>query len=169
MWSLVSRPTERQPIIEKWHFELNVNEDGNKARFVAPGVTQTSGLDYHEKYLPAVRLSTLRKVFACGVRQGIKFRQMDTKTAYLIAPIDAEIFLEQSKGFTQGDGDNVCTLKRALYGLKQSGRNWYKCVAHRTEQLGFHSTRAARTTAKALLDTVSAMAQSRGKRRNRHA
>ena len=143
VWSLVSRQTERQPIIGKWHFAVKVNEDGKvtkyKAHFVAPGVTQTPGLDYHETYSPTVRLSTLRIVLACGVRQGIKFRQMDIKRAYINAPIDEEIFLEQPEGFKQGDCDMVCKLKRSLYGLKQSGRNWYECLSHRPEQLGFHS------------------------------
>ena len=78
------------------------------------------------------------------VRQGIKFRQMDIKTAYLNAPIDEEIFLEQPEGFKQGDGDMVYKLKRSLYGLKQSGRNWYECLSHRLEQLGFHSSQHGR-------------------------
>ena len=34
----------------------------------------------------------------------------------------------------------VCKLKRSLYVLKQSGRNWYECLAHQLEQLGFHSS-----------------------------
>ena len=34
----------------------------------------------------------------------------------------------------------VCRLKRLLYGLKQSKRNWYECLAHRMEQLEFHSS-----------------------------
>ena len=66
-------------------------------------------------------------------------RQMDIKTGYLIAPIDGEIFLEQPEGFKRDDGDMVCKLKRLLYGLKQSWRNWYECLAHRLEQLGLHS------------------------------
>ena len=144
VWSLVSRPTKRQPSTGEWHFAVKVNEDGKvtkyKALFVARVFTQTPGLDYHETYSPTVRLSTLRTVLACGVRHGIKFRQMDIKSAYLNAPIDEEIFLEQSEGFKQGDSDMVCKLKRSLYGLKQSGRNWYECLAHQLEQLGFHSS-----------------------------
>ena len=130
VWSLVSRPTERQLITGEWHFAVKVNEDGKvteyKACFVARGFTQTPGLDYHETYSPTVRLSTLRTMLACGVIPGIKFRQMDIKTAYLNAPIDKEIFLEQPQGFKQGDGDMACKLNRSLYRLEQSGRNCYE-------------------------------------------
>ena len=110
--TLVSRQTERQPITGKWHFAVKVNEDGKvikyKACFGVRGFTQTPGLDYHKTYSPTVRLSTLRTVLACGMRQSIKFRQMDIKTAYLNVPIDVDILLEQSEEFKQGKGDMVC-------------------------------------------------------------
>ena len=51
---------------------------------------------------------------------------MDVKTAYLNAPIDCEIYIEQPEGFEQ-QGENgvklVCKLQKSLYGIKQSGRN----------------------------------------------
>jgi len=53
--------------------------------------------------------------------------QMDVKTAYLNAPIDCELYMEQPEGYDR-KGPNgeklVCKLRRSLYGLKQSGRNW---------------------------------------------
>ena len=52
---------------------------------------------------------------------------MDVKTAYLNAPIDCEIYIEQPEGFEQVGEDRetlVWKLKKSLYGLKQSGRNW---------------------------------------------
>ncbi|CAB4035363.1 Hypothetical predicted protein [Paramuricea clavata] len=52
---------------------------------------------------------------------------MDVKTAYLNTPIDCKIYIEQPEGFEkQGDHSEslVCKLKKSLYGLKQSGRNW---------------------------------------------
>ena len=52
--------------------------------------------------------------------------QMDVKTAYLNAPIDCELYMEQPEGFDER-GENgeklVCKLNKSLYGLKQSGRN----------------------------------------------
>ena len=53
--------------------------------------------------------------------------QMDIKTAYLNAPIDCEIFMEQPEGFevpSNCDEVLICKLNKSLYGLKQSGRNW---------------------------------------------
>ena len=52
---------------------------------------------------------------------------MDVKTAFLNAPIDCELFIEQPEGFcVKGkNGEKlVCRLNKSLYGLKQSGRNW---------------------------------------------
>ena len=52
---------------------------------------------------------------------------MDVKTAYLNAPIDCEIYLDQPEGFQIENKDGkrlVYKLNKSLYGLKQSGRNW---------------------------------------------
>ena len=52
--------------------------------------------------------------------------QMDVKTAYLNAPIDCEVYMEQAEGFEvqREKGRLVYKLNKSLYGLKQSGRNW---------------------------------------------
>lgn len=65
---------------------------------------------------------------------------MDVKTAYLHAPIDEEIYLEQPEGFEVTLKTNeklVCKLKKSLYGLKQSGRNWYKQLNDHLERNNF--------------------------------
>lgn len=56
---------------------------------------------------------------------------MDVKTAYLHAPIDYEIYMEQPEGYDEKSQTNekiVCKLEKSLYGLKQSGRNWNKML-----------------------------------------
>ena len=63
-----------------------------------------------------------------AVEHDLLLHQMDVKTAYLNAPIDNDIFMEQAEGFevpSHDDGKKlVYKLNRSLYGLKQSSRNW---------------------------------------------
>ena len=62
-----------------------------------------------------------------AVQENWLIHQMDVKTAYLNADIDCDIYVEQPSGFiksSQNSNDLVYKLKKSLYGLKQSGRNW---------------------------------------------
>ena len=66
-----------------------------------------------------------------AVQQDLIVHQMDVKAAYLHAPIDHEIYMEQPEGFREtsdSGGRMVLKLKKSLYGLKQSGRNWNKLL-----------------------------------------
>ena len=75
-----------------------------------------------------------------AVQNDLIVHQMDVKTAYLHAPIDEEIFLEQPQGFekTSETGEQlVYKLKKSIYGLKQSGRNWYKLLNDLLEENNF--------------------------------
>ena len=144
VWTLTERPKDRPVITGKWHFVRKLNSEGEtvkyKARFVARGFTQTPGVDYDETYSPTTNLSTIRIVLALGVQRGMSFYQMDIKTAYLNAPIVEDIFMEQPEGFVEGGKHLVCKLQKSLYGLKQSGRNWYHCLSEHLEKLGFVSS-----------------------------
>lgn len=46
---------------------------------------------------------------------------MDVETAFLQGEIDGEIYMAQPKGFAD-DTRRVCKLNKAIYGLKQAGR-----------------------------------------------
>ena len=49
------------------------------------------------------------------------------KTTFLHGDLEEEIYMQQPEGFKEtGKEDYVCLLKRSLYGLKQSPRQWYK-------------------------------------------
>ena len=52
---------------------------------------------------------------------------MDVKTAFLHSELEKTVYMVQPKGFTRhGQEHFVCKLKKSLYGLKQSLRQWYK-------------------------------------------
>ncbi|PAM64267.1 hypothetical protein CEJ63_19810, partial [Acinetobacter baumannii] len=53
--------------------------------------------------------------------------QMDVKTAFLHGDLEEEIYMTQPDGFKVAGKENwACKLKKSLYGLKQSPRQWYK-------------------------------------------
>ena len=98
-----------------------------KARYVARGFNQKRGVDFEENFSPTVKMVTLRFVLSFAVQQDMKLKQLDMKTAYFNAEIDKEIFLQQPLGFeVLKNGENlVCKFEKSLYGLKQSGGNWF--------------------------------------------
>jgi len=81
----------------------------------------------HKTFAPTARITSIRMLLQIAVQYGLTVHQMDVKTAYLNAPIDCETYVDQPEGFEVRSPSNekfVCKLKKSLYGLKQSGRNW---------------------------------------------
>lgn len=124
-WTLEELPEGRKAIKTKWVFKRKLAEDGSvlryKARLVAKGCSQKYGLDYVKTFSPVVRYTSIRLLIALAVKWNIKIDQMDAVTAFLQGDLDEEIFIEQPPSYSDGSG-RVCKLKRAMYGLKQSGR-----------------------------------------------
>ncbi|KAJ4721544.1 Retrovirus-related Pol polyprotein from transposon TNT 1-94 [Melia azedarach] len=66
-------------------------------------------------------------LLAIVAHQDLELEQLDVKTAFLHGELEEEIYMTQPDGFqVPGKEDYVCKLKKSLYGLKQSPRQWYK-------------------------------------------
>lgn len=130
-WNLVELPEGRKAIKTKWIFKTKRDEKGNilryKARFVAKGCAQKFGQDYVETFAPVVRYSTIRLLMALAVKRGLKVDQMDAITAFLQGDLSEVIYVEQPESFTDGT-NRVGKLNRAMYGLKQAGREWNRTL-----------------------------------------
>uniref|UniRef100_A0A2N9GEX0 Integrase catalytic domain-containing protein n=1 Tax=Fagus sylvatica TaxID=28930 RepID=A0A2N9GEX0_FAGSY len=131
-WELTELPKGKKPIGCKWVFkkkEAVSEKEGErfKARLVAKGYSQRHGIDYDEVFSPVVRHTSIKAVLALVADQDMELEQLDVKTAFLHGNLEEEIFMEQPEGFKQPGTENlVCRLKKSLYGLKQSPRQWYK-------------------------------------------
>jgi hypothetical protein len=59
--------------------------------------------------------------------QDLELEQLDVKTTFLHGELDKEIYMDQPEDFmVPGKNNFVRKLKKSLYGLKQSPRQWYK-------------------------------------------
>jgi hypothetical protein len=146
-WELVTRDLAKNLIDPKWTFKLKENADGTinkyKARLVAKGYTQVEGVDYNETFAPVAKFDTIRTMLAMAALLGMNVCQMDVNTAYLHADVEEDLYMRQPEGF-ELEGPNgeelVCKLKKSLYGLKQSGRNWNRTLNAHLKEIGFEQS-----------------------------
>jgi len=134
-WEVIEKPRQSNIIKSKWVFKKKTRNgflERYKARLVAKGFTQKQGEDYDETFAPVARHTTTRLVIADAARKGRKLIKADIEAAYLNAPVLEDIYLEIPQGLSghlQQDLSGKCLkLKKSLYGLKQSARNWYECL-----------------------------------------
>ena len=144
-WELVERskvPKGKNILRGKWVFDDKRDESGRiikfKARFVAMGFTQKYGVDYQETF--------------AGVMVGKSFRIMlvilnedpthelehwDVKMAFTQATLEEDIYMFQPELFEDKPDKQVCKLRKSLYGLKQSAKNWGDLLRDMLKSSGF--------------------------------
>ncbi|GJU53066.1 copia LTR rider [Tanacetum coccineum] len=130
-WELVDQPPGQKLISCKWLYKIKEGIEGvqkprYKARVVARGFTQRAGIDYNEVFSPVVRHTSIRVILSLTACEDYELEQLDVKTAFLHGNLEETIYMRQPPGFEEGTGNKVCLLKKSLYGLKQSPRQWYK-------------------------------------------
>jgi Reverse transcriptase (RNA-dependent DNA polymerase) len=143
-WTLTTLPEGRQAISYKWIFKHKLNQAGEvirfKARLVARGFRQAYGIDYLDTFTPVAKLASLRILLTIAAMEDLEIHQMDIVTAFLLGDLEEHIYMDQPEGFEQEgkDGERlVYKVRRGLYGLKQSARNWYRKLRRYLESIGF--------------------------------
>lgn len=143
VWYLAKLPPNTIPVGCRWVYTLKMDESGKvvryKARLVAQGFKQVRGDSYEETFSPVVNFSIIRLFFALlVVQENWVHVQCDIKGAYLYAPLKEAIYMSQPQGFIDfKKQDFYCKLNKAIYGLKQSGREWFYEINKVLTSLGF--------------------------------
>ena len=110
-----------------WVFKLKRDESGvysiYKARGCVDGSGQKLGVDYNETFAPTCREDTLKVLISLAVANKWKMNQMDVTSAFTNASLDEDVYMYCPRGIK--GKTRVAKLLRALYGLKQSPRQWY--------------------------------------------
>ncbi|CAI7837351.1 unnamed protein product [Closterium sp. NIES-53] len=108
----------------------NGSIDKYKARWVVRGFEQTHMVDFNLTYAPVGRHASVRILICIATVKQPPLRQIDVGSAFLYAPVDAIIFVEDAD-------DAVCLLKKSLYGIKQAPRLWQQYLHTILTKLGF--------------------------------
>ena len=139
-WKYAKLPKGRKTVGCKWVFTVKYTPTGlidrYKARLVAQGFSQTPGDDYLETFSPTIRAESLRVLLAVSALEDLEIRQVDVVSAYPKAQLHATVYMRPPNALGAPEG-TVLLLERPLYGLKQSGREWYIEACRGLKNLGF--------------------------------
>ena len=118
------------------------NPPKKKVRFVLCGNKQDEST-YGLTYSPTLPYDILRILFAEAVTSRRHIVILDISTAYLNAKIDFDIYVELPSHMEKDNhrkrlGQKVVhKVQKAIYGLKQAGRQWYLTLVSFLTKIGF--------------------------------
>ncbi|UYV75490.1 hypothetical protein LAZ67_13000394 [Cordylochernes scorpioides] len=141
-WTLSDLPLGKRPISSRWVFKIKTNSKGDverfKARLVARGFSQKRNVDFFETYSPAINFSVIRMIFALTINKNWYNRHLDVDNAYLYGELNEEIYMSPPDGSNDEKCEGkVLKLNRPIYGLRQSGLEWYCTLDKALEDIGF--------------------------------
>ena len=145
-------PSDR-PIGSRWVFLVKRKADGSieryKGRVVAQGFSQRPGFDFTDTWAPTAKMASIRAILATAGFEDWDIEQVDISSAFLNGKLTENITMNVFAGLRQirpdlfpedgskDDRDWVLALERALYGLKQSPREWHKDLCKTMGEMGF--------------------------------
>lgn len=145
-WIIIELPPSKRPIGCKWLLKVKLNADGSveryKARLVAKGYTQEQGIDYQEVFSPVANLVTVRLFIVVTTAHCWHIHQLDVNNAFLHGHLTDEIYMTIPPGLDGYKIEQVCKLKKSLYGLKQASREWNAEFSKILTSLGYSASLA---------------------------
>ncbi|CAI7836433.1 unnamed protein product [Closterium sp. NIES-53] len=109
-----------------------------KARYVARGFSQRQGVDYFQTFSPTPKMTTLRVLLHVAAQRDYELHSLDFSTTFLQGTLHEEIWLRRPPGFTGTfPAGTQWSLRRPVYGLRQSPREWHDTLRTTLAALGF--------------------------------
>jgi Reverse transcriptase (RNA-dependent DNA polymerase) len=137
VWEIINKedvPEERRTIKCEWIYKIKRNGIF-RARLVACGYSQIPGIDFNESFAPVINNVSFCIILIAKIMWGLQASIIDVETAFLHGQLSEEIYMNAPDGMNIKD--NKCLqLKKTIYGLVQSAREFYKRLICELKDLG---------------------------------
>ena len=112
------------------------------ARLVTKGFSQIPGVDFTDNYSPVVNDVTFRVVVARMIIENLKGKVVDIDNAFLNGDLEHEIYMKIPEGYDdvinpRVDREDCLILQKAIYGLVQAARQFWKKIVYKMQEGGF--------------------------------
>ena len=140
------RPNDRRLVGCRWVFKVKRN-GVYRARLVAKGFSQIPGVDFTDNYSPVVNDVTFRTVVARMIIENMKGKVVDIENAFLNGDLEHEIYMKIPEGYDEVinpgvDKEDCLILQKAIYGLVQAARQFWKKIVDKMQEGGFKLSEA---------------------------
>ena len=149
VWRHVKRndhPNDHRLVECRWVFKVKRN-GVYCARLVANSFSQIPGEDFTDNYFPVVNGVTFRVVVARMIIKNLKGEVVDIDYAFLNGDLEHEIYMKIPKGNDEVinpkvDRKDCLILQKAIYGLVQAARQFWKKIGDKMQEGGFKLSEA---------------------------
>ncbi|MBW0461394.1 hypothetical protein O181_001109 [Austropuccinia psidii MF-1] len=149
VWEEVDNHQHKHVLGTCWVFATKRNQEGevirHKACIVVQGHWQIKGLEFEETFAPTPTFTSLRCLFTVASALQWEVETFDVTTAYLHSNVKESIYIKPPPGYQVRAG-RVLALKKALYGLRQSGHCWCQHLQQVLSNIGFSANHEDQST-----------------------
>ena len=92
------------------------------------------------------KLNMVRVLLSLATNHDWPLHQFEVKNASFHGDLEEEVYMEVPSGYTvNSESEVVCKLLRALYGLKQSPRAWFRRFSLAMKTYGYNQSNSDHT------------------------
>ena len=149
VWRHVKRkdhPNDHGLVGCRWVFKVKRNRVYH-ARLVGNGFSQIPGVDFTDNYSPVVNDVTFRVMVARMLIENMKGKVVDIDNAFLNGDLEHEIYMKIPEECDEVisrdvDKEDCLILMKAIYGLVQAARQFWKKSVDKMQEGGFQLSEA---------------------------